>query len=150
MRLFVAGALALVACTHASQQPDARQRGADQRIEVLFPVSPRTAMQHVEAAARDLGLPGGRVSGSTRRLDFTMYPYRLKEDHGIEVALRAAAIAADPTGTSSRVVVSGTERFTQEEGRTRVTRPITRPRAGEESASWDELERFAAAIRTRR
>ena len=81
-------------------------------------------------------------------MDFAAWPYRLRQDRAVEVSLRAYAVAADPMGTRSLVVVSGSERIVKASGTKLIVRPITRPAPGQNSLTWDELERFAAWIRT--
>ena len=162
MRGHTAATLALVSA--AAFHACARSRAAEgelpstvqQSIEIRFLVPPDITLQLVQAAARDAGLVGGQMTvtgaatGNTQRREVVIGPYRARRIPDAEITLRAVIVPALGAGESSRVTVSGVERVPDPRDSTKTrTRPIIRIES-EEPTTWDEVVRWADAIRARR
>ena len=156
LALAMLAACGLAACgpgrTPESEVPSSVQ----QSVEIRFLVPPEITLQLVQGAARDAGLVIGPITvtgtatGRAQRTEVVIGPYRARRIPDTEITLRAVIVAGLGAGESSRVVVSGTERVPDPRDTTKTrTRPILRIES-EDPTTWDEVERWADAIRARR
>lgn len=137
-------------CSQAYMRESGLSDDSRESLTIHSPYDPATTQQRVQRAAVDSGFtvtqtqPGLVVVG----------PYKLRQDKGVTVTLRAN-IVGDSSG--SRIVVTGTE--TDELGRalgrslagrqgeaTSENQPIREATRGRNAWKWGELARFAAAI----
>ena len=154
--LAIVAVVALGACARSRAGEGDLPPGVQQSIEIRFLVPPDITLQLVQGAARDAGLVSGPMTvtgastGSTQRREVVIGPYRVRRIPDVEITLRAVVVPALGAGESSRVTVSGTERVPDLRDSTKTrTRPIIRVES-ENPTTWDEVERWADAIRARR
>ena len=147
---------AIDACARSRAGEGAPPPGVQQSIEIRLLVPPEITLQLGHGAARDVGLVSGQMTvtgtstGSPQRAEVVIGPYRVRRIRDAEITLRAIIVPALGAGESSRVTVSGTERVLDPRDSTKTrTRPILRIES-EDATTWDEVERWAAAIRVRR